>query len=128
MTTAADMVTAAKTTIDNLDVEHTAAEIADGALLVDLREHPERVDDGTIPGSLHVPRGMLEFAADPTHPLHVADLQPDRRTILYCAAGSRSALGVVTLHKLGYRDVAHLDGGIQAWTAAGRSTQAINRQ
>ena len=77
MTTAAEMVTAAKTTIDNLDVDHTAAEIADGALLVDLREHPERIDDGTIPGSVHVPRGLLEFAADPTHQLHVADLQPD---------------------------------------------------
>jgi rhodanese-related sulfurtransferase len=74
--------------------------------LVDLREHSERIDDGTIPGSLHVPRGMLEFAADPTHPLHVAELQPDRRTILYCAGGSRSALGVVTLHELGYRNVA----------------------
>jgi rhodanese-related sulfurtransferase len=122
MTTATEMVKAAKTTIDALDVERTAAEIADGALLVDLREHPERADHGTIPGSLHVPRGLLEFAADPTHPLHVTDLQPHRRTILYCAAGSRSALGVVTLHELGYRDVAHLDGGIQAWTAAGRPT------
>jgi rhodanese-related sulfurtransferase len=111
--------------IENLNVEQAAAEIADGALLVDLREGSERIDGGAIPGSLHVPRGLLEFMADPSHPLHVADLQPARRTILYCAAGSRSALAVSTLHELGYSDVAHLNGGLQAWSGARRPIETI---
>jgi rhodanese-related sulfurtransferase len=119
-TTATQLVAAAKATIENLTVEQAAAEIADGALLVDLREDPERIASGAIPGSLHVPRGMLEFMADPSHALHLANLQPAQRTVLYCAAGSRSALAVSTLQQLGYSDVAHIDGGMQRCRPADR--------
>jgi len=72
-----------------------------------------------IAGSLHVPRGMLEFCADPTSPAHHVDLQPERRVILHCASGGRSALAAVLLKEMGYRDVAHLDGGLIAWREAG---------
>jgi rhodanese-related sulfurtransferase len=51
---------------------------------------------------------------------HRAELDPTRRTILYCAGGARSALAVETLRQLGYVDVAHLEGGFTAWTRAGR--------
>jgi rhodanese-related sulfurtransferase len=72
---------------------------------------------------VHVPRGLLEFKADSSLPTHLPDLAPDRRTILYCASGGRSALAVTTLQRLGYAHVAHLDGGIQAWLTAGRPTE-----
>jgi len=121
-TTAMDLVAHAKTNIENLDPQAVARELADGALIVDVREHAELDDTGAIPGAVHIPRGLLEFKADPAHPLHAAELDPTRRTILYCASGGRSALAALTLRDLGYRDVAHLDGGIQTWIAAGHAT------
>jgi rhodanese-related sulfurtransferase len=121
--TASQLVAEAKDQIDNLDPEQMAREVADGALVVDIREASERDETGAIPGAVHVPRGLLEFKADSSHPTHQLDLDPSRRTILYCATGGRSALAVLTLRNLGYIDVAHLDGGIQGWLAAGRPVE-----
>jgi rhodanese-related sulfurtransferase len=68
---------------------------------------------------------MLEFFADPTNDDHLPQFDPNRRTILYCAGGARSALAVETLQRLGYRDVAHLEGGFSAWTASGREVTRV---
>lgn len=123
-TTAAEMVAAAKAAVDNLAPETVAREIQDGrAVLVDIRETEERVQNGYIPGAIHLPRGMLEFYADPTSPYHRKELDPGQRVILHCASGGRSALAVQTLQQLGYTDVAHLDGGIGAWAAAGNPVE-----
>lgn len=119
--TAAAMVTAAKQRIVNLSPDQVEAALGDGTLLVDLREPDERQKTGTIPGSIHAARGMLEFYADPTSPYHRAEFDPDGRIILHCASGGRSALAAEMLQeRLGYRQVAHLDGGIKAWTEAGK--------
>jgi len=93
-------------------------------LLVDIREAHEWVGAGAIPGAVHAPRGMLEFYADPTSAYHRPEFDPERRTILYCASGSRSALAADTLRHLGYVWVAHLDGGIKAWRAAGQPIES----
>lgn len=115
------MVAEARQAVENLTPEQTAAEVAQGdALLVDLREHSELTENGAITGSVHAPRGMLEFYADPASVYHRAEFEPARRTILYCASGGRSALAAQTLRELGYTDVAHLDGGLKAWIASGR--------
>jgi rhodanese-related sulfurtransferase len=118
-----ELVAEAKAKIDNLTVDQTAAAISEGALAVDLREPEERARDGAIPGAVHAPRGMLEFYADPSSPYHRAELTPDRRIVLYCAGGGRSALAAVALQALGYTNVSHLDGGIKAWKQAGRPTE-----
>src|SRR5438105_141754 len=102
MSTAAELVAHATSQIENLDPTQTARDLADGALVVDVREAHERRISGGIPGAIHVPPGMLEFNADPAHPLHMDDLDPGRRTILYCASGGRSALATVALRELGY--------------------------
>ncbi len=65
---------------------------------------------------------MLEFYADPASPYHRVEFEPERRVILHCAGGARSALGVVALQNLGFHNVAHLDGGFKAWVAAGNGT------
>ena len=123
MSTITELVADAKARIDNLDPSQVAAELeTQDIVLVDLREPRELDDSGVIPGAVHAPRGMLEFWADPTSPYHRSEFDPDRRTLLYCASGGRSALAAVTLQELGYRNVAHLDGGIKAWTEAGRPT------
>jgi rhodanese-related sulfurtransferase len=87
-------------------------------VLVDVRDTLERERDGMIPGSIHVPRGLLEFQADPDSPVHVSEMQPERRIILYCGTGGRSALAAKTLMDMGYADVASLAGGYEAWRAA----------
>lgn len=117
--TAAQLVAEAKAAIDNLNPDQVEAELARGAVLVDVREDAERAQ-AAIPGSLHVARGLLEFRADPASPAHLPELDPDRRVILHCASGGRSALAAMTLRQLGFTNVAHLDGGMQAWIAAGK--------
>ncbi len=99
-----------------------AARLAAGEafVLLDVREAEELDANGRIPGSVHVPRGMLEFRADPTSPYHQDPFDPSTRVILHCAGGGRSALAAAALQAMGYRDVAHLDGGFAAWKEAGK--------
>lgn len=119
-TTAAAMVAEADGRVRSLSPAQVEAHLlAQDSVLVDLREPNELDDEGLIAGAQHVPRGVLEFWADPESPAHRPFLDPEQRTIVYCAAGSRSALAADALLRLGYRDVAHLAGGLAAWKAAG---------
>jgi rhodanese-related sulfurtransferase len=119
--TAAQLVQEAKQRVENLSAEHVAAELERGdALLIDLREPNEQAQHGMIPGAINAPRGMLEFWADPTSPYHRQEFDPQRRIILHCASGGRSALAADTLQQLGYTNVAHLAGGLKAWAEEGR--------
>lgn len=120
MKKAIELVAEAKSRIENLDAARVEQERAAGVILVDLREPGELVESGRIAGSLNVPRGMLEFRADPTSPYHLEDFDPERRIILHCATGGRSALAAAALLDMGYTNVAHLEGGLKAWVAAGR--------
>ena len=117
---ASDLVGEAKAQIENLGPDAVESEVASGAVLVDIREADELEASGRIPGAVHVPRGMLEFRADPSSPYHQEPLDPSSRVILHCASGGRSALAAATLKAMGYEDVAHLDGGITAWKEAGK--------
>jgi len=121
---ASDLVTEAKAQVEALDPSAVERELQSGdAVLVDLRELAELTEHGRIPGSVHVPRGMLEFRADPTSSYHQEPLDPSKRVILHCASGGRSALGAATLRAMGYSDVAHLDGGMTAWKEAGNPVE-----
>jgi rhodanese-related sulfurtransferase len=121
MPTAAEMVAEAKKRVQNMTVDETARELESAdVLLVDIREPGERAQTGVIPGAVEAPRGMLEFWADPTSPYHREEFRPDRRVILHCASGGRSALAAAMLQELGYTDAAHLDGGINAWKEQGK--------
>ncbi len=118
--TAAQLVADAKAEIENLTPEDVLAEQEDSrTLLIDIREPEERARTGVITGSIHAPRGMIEFYADPTGAYHREEFDPERRIILYCASGGRSALATRTLREMGYRNVAHLDKGINGWTERG---------
>lgn len=123
--TAAEMVADAKQRVENLSVDQVAQELEGGdVVLVDIREPGERTQTGVIPGAVAAPRGMLEFWADPSSSYHRPEFDPNRRVILYCASGGRSALGVETLQQMGYKNVAHLDGGMNAWKEAGQPVEA----
>lgn len=114
------MVAQAKASIENLAPDQVANELQAGsATLIDIREENELADKGRIAQAHHAPRGMLEFYADPTSPYHREEFNPEDRIILTCASGGRSALAAVTLRQMGYSNVAHLDGGINAWVEQG---------
>lgn len=117
---ASDLVAQAKAEIENLSVDQVKQEMESGnALIVDIRDGGERAENGAIPGSKHVSRGMLEFNADPSLPYYQDFFQPDQRIILHCAAGGRSALAAKTLKEMGYTNVAHLETGFRGWVEAG---------
>ena len=123
--TAAQMVAEAKVRIENLMPEQVANEVEAGDVtLIDIREDEDRVQNGAIPKSVHAPRGMLEFWADPTSAFHRKEFDPARRTILYCGGGGQSALAADTLQEMGY-NVAHLDGGISAWKEEERPVEEV---
>jgi rhodanese-related sulfurtransferase len=106
--------------IDNLEVDDLKAELAGGdVLLLDLREIQELVDQGTIPGAKHCPRGMMEFWADQESPYGRDWFEEDKRTIVFCAGGGRSVYAVKALEDMGYKNVAHLSSGFGGWKAAG---------
>jgi rhodanese-related sulfurtransferase len=118
--TAASLVAEARSRIQNLSPAEVRAELEQsGTVLIDIREANELTENGMIPGAVHAPRGMLEFYADPTSPYYRAEFDPERRIILTCASGGRSALAADRLRQMGFDNVAHLDGGLKAWKELG---------
>ncbi|MCW5640188.1 MAG: rhodanese-like domain-containing protein [Rubrivivax sp.] len=91
----------------------------DDVQFIDIRDVRELERDGVIPGAFHAPRGMLEFWACAESPYHKPVFAQDKRFVLFCAAGWRSALATKTLQDMGLPKVAHIDGGFGAWKAAG---------
>ncbi len=115
--------------IENLSVEDLKKEMAENPdlLLLDIREIQERVDLGTIPGSIHCSKGMMEFWASPASPYYRDYFQEDRRTILFCAGGVRSVISTLALKDLGYTNVAHLEEGFTGWQKAGEEIEDVSQ-
>jgi len=95
---------------------------AAGALLVDTRSNDERAREGVIPGSLHIPRSVLEWRLDPDadpafHNPHIDGL--DQQLVLVCAHGESTSLAAATLQDLGFAGATDLIGGFTAWRDAG---------
>lgn len=117
---ATDLVKEAKQQVENLTPQQVQEELSQGkATLIDIREREELQQTGKIAGSTHAPRGMLEFYADSSLPYHKPEFDKNKRLILHCASGGRSALAASTLKQMGYENVAHLDGGFKGWKEAG---------
>ena len=95
------------------------------AVIVDVRDMPELQASGKIPGSVHIPRGMLEFRADESTQYHDPNLTKDRPVILHCASGGRSALAGKTLKEMGYSQVFNL-GGFKDWVEAGGEVEKLS--
>ena len=91
----------------------------DGVLLVDLRDVRELKREGKIPGSVHVPRGMLEFWIDPDCPYYKFFFDDAKEIIFYCNKGWRSALSTKTVQDMGLNNVRHMRGGFDQWVKDG---------
>ena len=115
--------------MDNLQVDDVKRELADNpdVLLVDIRELQELIDKGTIPGSKHAPRGMLEFWADPASPYARDYFAEHKRTIVFCAGGGRSVYAVRALEEMGFTNVAHLATGFGGWAGAGEPVEDVSK-
>ena len=90
----------------------------ENTVIVDLRDIRELWNSGTIPGSVHAPRGMLEFWVDPDSPYHRDVFSSGKKLVFFCAAGWRSALATKAVQDMGVVPVAHIRGGFGAWTEA----------
>lgn len=118
---ARELVAAANAAVEVLAVEEVEAlRQQPDVQLIDVRE-PTEWAKGHIPGAVHVPRGLLEFKADPSLEAYWdSAIDPAKRLITYCASGGRSALAAKTLKDMGYPRVGHLQGGFTAWSDAGK--------
>ena len=92
---------------------------------IDLRETEERVAEGTIPDTVHIPRGMLEFMIDPESPSHHGVFERGNRLIFFCGSGGRSALAAHVAGEMGVDHVQHLAGGFAAWLGAGGDVEPV---
>ena len=88
--------------------------------LIDVRDIRELWKEGTIENSKHIPRGMLEFWLDPESSYFRANkIKDTKKMVLFCALGWRSALATKSLVEMGFKNVAHVDGGFDALKKSG---------
>ena len=110
----------AQARLDRLEPAAALAAMQAGALLVDIRSERQRDADGTVPGSLFIPRNVLEWRLDPdsghANPA-VGGIQ--RHIVLMCDEGYQSSLAAAGLLDLGFARATDLVGGFRAWRAAG---------
>ena len=119
-TTVDEMLAEARAKLKRLDPRAASEAMADGAVLVDIRSYPQRAADGVVPGSIHIHRNVLEWRCDPR-----SDYRDERvsdrsvRVVLMCNEGYQSSLAAAVLQDLGVERATDVDGGFQAWRAAG---------
>ena len=88
--------------------------------LIDVRDIRELWKEGTIKGSIHIPRGMLEFWLDPKSSYYKeAKMNEVKNIVLFCALGFRSALATKSLDNMGFKNVSNADGGFDSLKKAG---------
>jgi len=114
MATFRDLLAAAKSEITEVDTAGAEQRIADGALVLDVRE-PDEYDQGAIPNAIHIPRGHLEAQVEGRL------LDKTAPVVIYCAGGVRSAFAAKTMQELGYADVVSMAGGFGRWKDEGRA-------
>ena len=115
----------ATASVPKISPEDAAALMAGGdVLVVDVRDGAEVQSTGKVRGAKHVPRGMLEFRADPDSPYYDSAFNRDKTVLVYCASGGRSALAGKTLHDLGYKDVRNL-GSFKEWAESGGAVDKV---
>jgi rhodanese-related sulfurtransferase len=118
--TADDELAKSRRGLERVSPAEAAAAVEAGALLVDIRPVAQRSADGEIPGALVIDRNVLEWRLDPASPHRVPEVTgPDQVVIVVCDAGYASSLAAASLQAVGLLRATDLDGGYQAWRAAG---------
>lgn len=125
MKTAQDYLEAANAEVPKMDARDAIAKHAAGqGTFIDVRDSGDITESGTIKGAHRVPRGMIEFRADPEMTdFHNPIFQKDAELYLICGAGGQAALSGKTLKDMGYTNVTNI-GGFRGWKDAGGPTEA----
>ena len=116
--TAKQLVEAANAAVPKISGKEAQEMVANGAVLVDIRDSAELAQTGKAAGAVHIPRGSLEFKADLSSPTAEKSLAHDKPVILHCASGGRAALAGKLLKDMGFEKVYNL-GGFKDWVEAG---------
>jgi rhodanese-related sulfurtransferase len=115
-----ELLAEARSRLTRLDPVEADAAVREGALLIDIRAESQRAADGVVPGALFVARNVLEWRCDPSSEHRDPRIDGrERQLIIMCNEGDQSSLAAATLHELGLTRTTDLDGGFQAWRAAG---------
>ena len=122
MKTFVELLEVANSEIKQISCTELKQELGDENLVVvDVRSKEIIQSDGSIEGSINIPRGMLEFHADQReeNPFRRSELDPNKKIVLYCGAGGQSALSSKSLQDMGFTKIYNLTGGTNAWVEAG---------
>jgi rhodanese-related sulfurtransferase len=116
-----DLLADARARLHRLEPVDAHAALRNGAALIDTRCAELRQRDGSVPGSIAIPLSVLFWRLDPVsgHDMPELSRTRDRQVILMCDHGYSSSLAAATLHDLGYENATDVNGGFQAWAAAG---------
>jgi rhodanese-related sulfurtransferase/predicted metal-dependent enzyme (double-stranded beta helix superfamily) len=124
-----DLLTEARSGLRRLRPEAAFAALTDGAALVDIRPLEQRIVEGEVPGAILIGRNVLEWRLDPRSEARIPALaRADMQIIVMCSQGYASTLAAASLRRIGLHEATDLDGGFQAWQAAGlpvRPAQAL---
>lgn len=119
-----ELLAEARSGLQRLRPEAAFAALTDGAVLVDIRPLEQRIVEGEVPGAIIIGRNVLEWRFDPRSDARIPSLaRPDMRIIVMCSQGYASTLAAASLRRLGLAEATDLDGGFQAWQAAGLPTR-----
>ena len=119
-----ELLAGARHGLTRLDPTATRDAMGCGAALIDIRDDSQLAQDGVIPGALVIPRNVLEWRLDPSsRHRHPRAPNLNDQVILMCNEGYQSSLAAATLQQLGFAHATDLDGGFQAWRAAGFPVQ-----
>ena len=107
--------------IRSLNAEKIKQQVEKGEItLIDVRDIRELWKEGALKDAIHIPRGMLEFWLDPESSYYKSKkIGEIKNMVLFCALGMRSALATKTLVEMGFKNVAHINGGFDALRNAG---------
>ena len=122
------LVEEASLEIKTLTAEEVKVILDTNTILIDIRDIRELWREGTIINAKHIPRGMLEFWLDPTSHYYKEEFAVDKKKILFCAQGMRSALATKTLKDMGFTNVAHVKGGFESLKNNGFSITEVKKK
>ena len=121
-----ELVNEANASVEVMDAETIADMVGtDDVIVVDVREPVELTREGKVPGAVHVPRGLLEYAIADDSPAHNPIFTMDKAVVFYCTNGGRSALAAQTAREMGIKRPVNMAGGFDAYKAIGGDIEQV---
>jgi rhodanese-related sulfurtransferase len=115
-----ELLARARAGLTRVDPVQAAAAVEAGAVVIDIRTESQMAADGVVPGALVIARNVLEWRLDPDCAYRDSRAPGlGDHVIIMCNEGYQSSLAAATLQELGFSRVTDMDGGFQAWRAAG---------